>query len=47
MSKKKRKVKKKRGLVTLGMLLTRKGGPMRDRRIRREKEKEKKIEEDL
>ena len=45
--KKKRKPKKKRHLETMGMILTRKGGPMRDRRLRREKEKEKKIEEEV
>jgi hypothetical protein len=32
---KKRKLKKPRDLVVLGMILTRKGGRMRDRRLRR------------
>lgn len=32
---KKRKQKKVRELATLGMILTRKGGPMKDKRLKR------------
>jgi len=35
----KRKQKKPRDLIVLGMILTRKGGPMRDRREKRNKDK--------
>lgn len=35
MTKKKRRPRRPRDLVTLSMLLGRKGGPMRDRRLRR------------
>lgn len=38
---KKRKPREPRGLVVLGMILTRKGGKMKDRRLRRQANKEK------
>jgi hypothetical protein len=38
MKTKKRKMRKPRDLVTLGMILSCKGGPMRDRRERRAKD---------
>ncbi len=40
----KRKQKKPRDLIVLGMILTRKGGPMKDRREKRNKNKDEILE---
>jgi hypothetical protein len=45
METKKRKPKAPRDLVTLGMILTRRGGRMRDRRERRPRDARRKKEE--